>query len=176
MTKKNLGLISFLKKLFSPSEKSYPTAKKSMGTGTGNREWIGEDPLPQQCDISGLGGQEKKLIQNQDLATSPMLSPTSPFLQLIKNAMSEKILAQQKEYQEQQNQNPMRDAANSPSLPCEWIRGDFVHCCFIDQFTFQQIDEFGFIESRINDYYVIKLLSGKYATMPFESIRVASRA
>lgn len=60
-------------------------------------------------------------------------------------------------------------------LPNEWKPGDFVHCLFRDNQTKLPVEDFGTVDRRIGDYYVIHMLSGSWGTVHFESIRMAGR-
>lgn len=66
---------------------------------------------------------------------------------------------------------------NSKPRTCgQYNNGDFVYCRFTDQFGFME-EHFGFITELIeNDYYIVQLTNGQWATVPVESIKEASRA
>ena len=169
MIKISLRLISFLMKLFLPSEKSLQKGQRNTTDTIGEKECVGAESLPQPSDTSGSGGEQESLTETQGSHTSPMQSPISHSYLPMKNNGSEKTI--------DILMSPPIKPAIEKARPDQYEINEFVWCFFTNP-SGGSYSEFGYVDARVNeDYYIIKLASSHgYASVPIENIRKASRA
>jgi hypothetical protein len=127
--------------------------KRSIQVATGNKVWTGEESSPVSCDTSGHGGEDKTKTPRQEEVTSGTLWLELPSLPHMKP-------------------DPLVRTVDSRHYQInQWV---FVN--FRDTQSNHTYQDFGTILQRFDDYYVVQLEHGGFATVPIECIREAGRA
>jgi len=131
---------------------SFLTVKKNTPAVTGKKECLGAASSEGSCDTFGLGGADKTKIQKADTRIS--ITPWQEFVSL--SLTKQEALGKTQEIQHYQ-------------------KNEFVWTWY--KYNDQIEEDFGIVVDRVGeDYYVVQLLGGGFASVPIENIRKAGLA